>query len=49
MGKVKDVFTVIERQHPRDAALSLPPEWVRIGVAIKRKDGSLHVFLSALP
>ncbi len=37
-----DVFTIIERDNVR-------PFWVRVGVAFRNKDGSLNLYLDALP
>jgi hypothetical protein len=38
-----DVFTIVERENaPR-------PFWVRLGTAFQNKDGSLNVYLDALP
>lgn len=37
-----DVFTIIERENAR-------PFWVRVGVAFRNKDGSLNLYLDALP
>jgi hypothetical protein len=37
-----DVFTIVERENTK-------PFWVRIGVAFRNKDGSLNLYLDALP
>lgn len=38
----RDVFTIIERENAR-------PFWVRVGSAFENRDGSLNVYLDALP
>lgn len=44
MSDRKDVFTVVKSS--KDEAKSF---WFRIGTAFANKDGSLHVYLNALP
>ena len=37
-----DAFTIVEREGAK-------PIWVRVGAAFENKDGSLNVYLDALP
>ena len=41
---MKDVFAIYESKDGRDRA-----RWIRVGVAFDNRDGSLNLFLDAVP
>ncbi len=40
---MKDVFTIVEKEELERAI------WIRVGTAFENRDGSLNIFLDALP